>query len=205
MCGDALRLAELLASARAVDARRAHALAALFCFHSARLATRLDADGVFVPLEEQDRSRWSRPLFERGVAHLGASAGGEGWTRWHLEAGIAFEHARAPSLAATDWGRVVAYYDALAVIAPGPVVAMNRALAVAELRGLEEGGSALDALAGEPRLAGYSFYWAARADIARRAGRRDEARTWYERAIALARSRAERESYARRVRELIDA
>src|SRR5678815_1278769 len=135
---------------------------------------------------EQDRARWDRSLYERGVRHLGDSATGDRWTRWHLEAGIAFEHTRAPSLAETRWGQIVAYYDALAAIAPGPVVALNRGLALAE----------------EPNLAGYSFLWAALADLERRAGRPTEAATFYRRAMAGARSPAERLSYERRLQKL---
>jgi RNA polymerase sigma factor (sigma-70 family) len=203
LCADALRLAELLLEADPGEPGRIHALAALFCFDAARLATRLDADGVLVPLAEQDRARWDRALFERGVRHLGASATGDRFTRWHLEAGIALEHTRAASVAETDWERIVAYYDVLVTLVPGPVVALNRALALAELRGLDAGREALAALAGEPKLAQYSFYWAARADIERRAGR-GEARALYQRAPALARSRAERVSYERRLRDLGD-
>lgn len=191
MCADAIRLAELLS---------VHALAALFCFNAARLPARLDADGVIVPLAEQDRSLWDGALVERGVAHLGASASGDHFTRWHLEAGIAFEHTRAPSVADTDWSRILEYYDALLGLSPSPVVALNRGLALGELHGLDAGRAALAALADDPKLAGYSFYWAARADIERRAGRGREATAFYARAIALARSRAERVSYERRIR-----
>jgi RNA polymerase sigma-70 factor (ECF subfamily) len=197
LCADAIRLAELLLTADGVAPAGVHALAALFCFHAARVDARVDGDGVLLPLADQDRRRWSRPLIERGVCHLGASAGGAP-TRWHLEAGIAFEHTRAPSLAATDWERIVGLYDLLVAMAPGPIVALNRGLAIAELRGLDAGRDALVALADEPRLARYSFYWAGRADLERRAGRADLARELYDRAIALARSGAERTSYQRR-------
>jgi len=179
-----------------------HALVALFCLNAARLSTRLDAEGIFVPLAEQDRARWDHGLIARGVRHLGESAGEEAWTRWHLEAGIALEHTCAPSVAATDWGKIVDYYDALMALAPGPVIALNRALAVAELRGLAEGRAALAALEGAPQLAGYSFYWAARADVERRLRHRSEAVALYEKASALAKSNAERGSYERRLREL---
>jgi RNA polymerase sigma-70 factor (ECF subfamily) len=202
MCVDAIRLAELLLGASAVERRTVHALAALFCFNAARLATRLSEDGVIVPLGEQDRSRWDRALIARGIAHLGAGAAGDGWTRWHLEAGIAFEHTTAPSVEATNWERIVAYYDALWAISPGPVVALNRGLALAELRGLDAGRAALAALADDPKLSGYSFFWAARADIERRNGRVAEAQALYQRAIALAKSRAERLSYERRLRDM---
>jgi len=200
-CADALRLAELLLSLDAEARPRVHALAALFCFNSARLATRVDDEGVFLPLGEQDRSRWNRDLLERGIRHLGSSAEGATLTRWHLEAGIAFEHTRAPSVRETDWERIVAYYDALLGLAPSPVVALNRGLALAELQGLDAGRAALAALADEPKLATYSFFWAGRADIERRAGRNVEARAFYQRAAVCARSAAERRSYERRLRE----
>ena len=99
----------------------------------------------------------------------------------------------------TDWARILDYYDALADLAPGPVVALNRALALAELRGLDAGRQALASLAAEPKLAEYSFYWAARADVERRAGRPAEATALYLRAASLARSAAERRSYERRL------
>jgi RNA polymerase sigma-70 factor (ECF subfamily) len=202
MCADAIRLVELLLEATAAERRTVHALAALFCFDAARLATRLDDAGVIVPLSEQDRSRWDRSLIERGVRHLGACAIGDHWTRWHLEAGIAFEHTHAASVADTNWATIVEYYDALMRLCPGPVVALNRGLALAEVRGLDAGRQALAALAGDPKLAQYSFYYAALADIERRAGRAAEARAHYQRAVALAKSRAERMSYERRLRKL---
>lgn len=202
MCADALRLCELLLVARGVAAARLHALAALFCFHAARLSTRLDVAGVFVPLAEQDRARWDRALLERGLIHLGSSASGDEMTRWHLEAGIAFEHASAASVADTRWDVVVRHYDAWMALAPGPVVALNRALALAELRGLDAGRRALAELASDAKLGGYSFYWAARADVARRAERAVEAAGFYRRAIETARSRAERAAYERRLREV---
>jgi predicted RNA polymerase sigma factor len=119
-----------------------------------------------------------------------------------FEAGIAFEHTRAPSVADTDWEPIVAYYDALLALAPGPGVALNRGLAVTELCGPDAGRAALLLLEGDPKLARYSFYWAARADIERRRGRGSEATTLYERAITLAMSGPERRSYERRLREL---
>ncbi|MDB4986916.1 MAG: polymerase sigma-70 factor, subfamily [Myxococcaceae bacterium] len=202
LCSDALRLVELLLEVSAVERGTAHALAALFCFNAARLCTRLDIEGVFVPLAEQERALWNRALFERGVQHLGKSARGSHWTRWHLEAGIALEHTRAPSLAETDWQKVVEYYDLLLALSPGPVVALNRGLAIAELRGLAAGHEVLLLLEGDPKLARYSFYWAARADIERRRGRASEALALYRRAATLAKSAAERRSYERRLREL---
>jgi len=200
MCADALRLAELLLEARATSHPQVHALAALFCFNAARLATRLDEDGVFVALAAQDRALWDRSLIERGVLHLSAASAGEEMTRWHLEAGIACEHTIAGSVLETDWRRIVELYDALMRVAPGPVVALNRGLAIAELRGLDAGREAIQAVAADEKLARYSFLWAALADIERRAGRRAEAGRLYGRAIELARSRAERLGYERKLK-----
>jgi RNA polymerase sigma factor (sigma-70 family) len=199
LCTDSLRLTELLRDTPATAHPDVSALAALFCFDIARLPTRLDAEGVFVPLEEQDRAHWDRPLIERGLAHLAASATGDRMSRWHLEAGIACEHAVAPSVRETDWGRIVAFYDLLMAQSPGPIVALNRALAVAERDGVEEGRRQLVAVAGDKKLARYPFYWAALADLQRRASRHAEARSSYERAVELSRSPAEQAAYRRRL------
>jgi RNA polymerase sigma factor (sigma-70 family) len=203
LCTDALRLTESLLDAPAATHPDVSALAALFCFDIARLPTRLDAEGVFVPLEEQDRAQWDRPLIERGLAHLAASAMGDRMSRWHLEAGIACEHAVAPSVRETAWDRVVAFYDLLMAQSPGPIVALNRALAVAERDGVEEGRRQLVAIADDKKLERYPFYWAALADLQRRAEKHGEARASYERAMELSRSPAERASYRRRI-ELLE-
>ncbi|HEX2730591.1 MAG TPA: sigma-70 family RNA polymerase sigma factor [Polyangiaceae bacterium] len=202
ICSDALRLVESLANAEGCKPMTAHALAALFCFNSARLATRLDEQGVLVPLVDQDRARWDSALIERGIRHLAQSASGEQLTRWHLEAGIALEHTTAASVATTDWPRIVAYYDALFALEPGPVVAMNRALAVAEASGLDAGLAALTPLETETSLQSYSFYWAARADLERRGAHYEPARVHYLRATTLAKSRAERVCYERKLAAL---
>ncbi|SEG68077.1 RNA polymerase sigma-70 factor, ECF subfamily [Actinacidiphila yanglinensis] len=202
LCEDALRLTELLLDATATAQPDVHALAALFCFDTARLPTRLDEHGVFVPLEDQDRGRWDRARIERGLTHLARSAAGDHLSRWHLEAGIACEHAIAPSVRETDWDRIVGFYQILAERSRSPVVALNRGLAVAERDGLDAGRRELIALAGEPKLSRYPFYWAARADLERRAGSHTAARELYSRAIALSRSPAERTSFERRIENL---
>jgi RNA polymerase sigma factor (sigma-70 family) len=202
LCTDALRLTELLLETKATAHPDVHALAGLFSFDLARLATRVDDQGVFVPLEDQDRRGWDRGLVDRGLQHLARSATGDRMSRWHLEAGIACEHAIAPSVEATDWARIVAFYDLLVQRSQSPVVALNRALAVAERDGVEAGRRELLTLAADPKLSGYPFYWAARADVERRADHPAAARSHYERAIALARSPAERVSYQRRLDRL---
>jgi RNA polymerase sigma factor (sigma-70 family) len=199
MCLDALHLAELLLNLPASGQEHVHALAALFCFHAARLSTRLDREGVFVPLVEQDRSRWDQALVHRGVVHLSKASAGTELTRWHLEAGIACEHTIAPGVEQTNWPRIVELYDALLAVAPGPIVAMNRAVALAELGQLGAACGALLALTEEKRVANYPFFWGALADVERRAGDADAARAHYDRAIGFSRSRAERVSYERKL------
>lgn len=199
LCAEAIRLVDVLLAVEISARPEVHALQALFCFHAARLATRLDADGVFVLLADQDRSRWDRALIDRGVRHLAASATGDHATRWHAEAGIAYEHVSATAFVTTDWARIVELYDLLVAIAPGPVVAFNRALAVAELAGPQAGLDAIAALPDDPRLAGYSFYWAGCGELRRRVGALDQAAADYQRAITLARSHAERVAYERKL------
>jgi RNA polymerase sigma-70 factor (ECF subfamily) len=199
---EARRVVRLLLATEATATPEASALAALIAFDSARLATRIDGDGVFVPLAEHDRARWDRSAIEEGMIHLAASATGAVLSRYHLEAGIACEHAIAPSLERTNWRRIRELYDALAALGLGPVVLLNRALAVAEADGLAAGREALAALDGEAQLERYPFAWAARADLARRAGDHEAARRAYAHAIELSRSDAERRAYERRVAAL---
>jgi RNA polymerase sigma-70 factor (ECF subfamily) len=202
MCADAIRLTELMLQSPTIRQPEAHALAALFCFHASRLNTRLDDDAVFIPLADQDRSLWDRSLIYRGVLHLSKASSGERLTRWHLEAGIACEHAIAASIEDTNWQRIVDLYDALVVLTPGPVVALNRAVALAELRGAEAGREVLRAMTHDDKIATYPFFWGALADLERRAGKGAEAAKLYERAISLTRGRAERVSYERKLKLL---
>ncbi|HEY4180944.1 MAG TPA: sigma-70 family RNA polymerase sigma factor [Kofleriaceae bacterium] len=202
ICTDAIHLATLLLESEATSHPEVHAIVALFCFHAARLPSRLDGDGVYVALGDQDRSRWDRLLIERGLTHLGASASGDELTRWHLEAGIAAEHALAPDLASTSWPRILALYDQLYALTNNPIVACNRALVVAEVHGLEEGRRALVAIE-DHKLVSYHFYWSALGDLAERAGHATEAKAHYERAARLTRNEAERLAYQRKLQRLV--
>jgi RNA polymerase sigma factor (sigma-70 family) len=207
LCADALRLAELLLESLPLSEQASapiHALAAMFCFHAARFATRLDDEGIFVPLHAQDRAKWDRSLIERGVIHLSEASAGALLTRYHLEAGIACEHVIASSLETTNWGKIVSLYDDLLEIVKTPIVALNRGLAIAELRGLDRGREALQESLNDEAVARYPFFWGALAELERRAGRLAEARTYFERAIALARNDAERLAYERKYRLLAD-
>ena len=202
MCAEAIRLGELLLESKAADAAQVHALLALFCFNAARLPTRLDLEGALRPLVEQDRAMWDRSLIVRGIRHLSASAHGDELSRWHLEAGIAAEHALAPTFEATNWRRIVALYEQLQSRASGSVVALGRALALAESGAVDAARDALLAIASDDRMKLYHFYWAARAELEHRAGHEAISHQLYQVALSLARNDAERLSYERKLTRL---
>jgi predicted RNA polymerase sigma factor len=199
LCGEAMRLVALLCEHPPAATPTTHALAALMCLHAARLPARLDAAGELSPFAAQDRSRWDARLVAEGLARLEASAAGTAVTAYHVEAAIAAAHASAPSVAATDWGTVVALYDRLMAVAPSPVVALNRAIAVAERDGAEQGLAAMRAIAGRERLAAYPFYPAAMGELELRRGEAARARAHFRAALAVARNGAERRFLERRL------
>ena len=117
---------------------------------AARFPARVDADGTLLRLGDQDRARWDQSLIARGLFHLMESARGDEITEYHLQAGIAALHCTAPDQASTDWGAIVRHYDELQRLSPSPIVALNRAVAVANVHGARAG---LDALAAIPQRA----------------------------------------------------
>lgn len=133
LCGEALRLALLLAAHPAVNQFRCHALIALMALTSARLPARIDSDGDLLRLEDQDRSRWDRQLIQLGVYHLGRSAGGANLSEYHLQAGIGACHSLADSDATTDWSRIFDYYDRLVELHPSPIIGRMKRLGTGKL------------------------------------------------------------------------
>jgi RNA polymerase sigma factor (sigma-70 family) len=193
---EAIRLAELLAALAPAEPE-AHGLLALLCLHESRAAARTDAAGEAILLGDQDRSRWDRALVDRGLeeAERAGTAG-----VYALQAAIAACHARARSIDATDWARIVALYDALAALAPSPVVRLNRAVALSRAVGPQAGLVALDELADAPELGRYHLLPSARAELLERLGRHAEAAAEFERAAALAPLPRQRERLAERAR-----
>lgn len=175
-------------------------LVALMLFHDSRRNTRLDATGAAVPLEEQDRRRWDTSLIAEADKLLEEAARLFRPGPYQLQAAIAGVHATAPSFAATDWARIVVLYDRLAELRPTPVVALNRAVAVAMRDGPETGLALIDEIADS--LAGYRVLPAARADLLRRAGRNVEAKHAYREALELTRNDPERRYLQRRLAEV---
>jgi RNA polymerase sigma factor (sigma-70 family) len=182
---DALRFAKLLSEYSPTDRPAVRALLALMCFQAGRAESRFDAAGALVLLPDQDRARWNRLLIGQGIRYLRESAVGEEITAYHLEAAIAHEHVIAPTYAATNWAQLLQYYDWLLRLSPTPVVALNRAVAVAESQGTEAGLRALDALSDQPRLADFYLFHAVRGEFFQRLNRPNDARGCYRRALAL--------------------
>jgi RNA polymerase sigma-70 factor, ECF subfamily len=195
LCREAIRLTRLVREGFADDAE-VSGLLALMLLHHARSEARISADGELVLLEEQDRDRWNRAEIAEGEALVDAALRSGAVGSYQVQAAIAALHAVAPSVDATDWPQIAALYGVLARIAPGPVVELNRAVAIAMADGPRAGLAHLDPLA-EP-LATYHPFHAARAELLRRAGDSNAAAGAYERAIALATNARERAAIERR-------
>jgi RNA polymerase sigma factor (sigma-70 family) len=199
LCNEAMRLTALLCQYQPAAVPETHALAALMYLGAARLPARLDSAGDLSPLLEQDRSRWDTGLVAKGLAYLERSASGDEVTAYHVEAAIAAAHASASSAEQTDWGAIVSLYDRLMVISPSPVVALNRAIAVAQRDGPERGIEELHAIQDLDVLTTYPFYPAALGELELRRGNREAARAHFSTAFGLARSPMERRFLEKRL------
>lgn len=199
LCAEAMRLVAILAKRSPTATPRTHALAALMALHAARLPARRDACGDLNPLLAQDRSRWDRELIASGLRYLEMSATGDELTDYHVEAAIAAEHTTAARAEDTPWARIVTHYDRLFAMRPTPVVALNRAIAIAQRDGPEQGLAAIDAIDGKSRLESYPFFFAAMGELSRRLGREKDARAHFERALATARNPEERRFFTSRL------
>ena len=199
LCDEAMRLVRLLVDHAPAATPATHALAALMYLDAARLAGRVDETGDLTPLFEQDRSRWDPKLIAEGLRLLEASAAGESITEYHVEAGIAAVHAASGSAEETRWGDIVSLYDSLMRIRPSPVVALNRAIAIAQHLGPVPGLEALRAIPEPGRLSAYPFYSAALGELELRRHRLDAAREHFRTAHQLARNEAERRFLERRI------
>ncbi|HEU5076302.1 MAG TPA: DUF6596 domain-containing protein, partial [Polyangiaceae bacterium] len=203
LCDEAIRLVALLREHPPAATPSTDALAALMLLHAARLPAKLDAAGDLSALADQDRSRWNVEHLAAGLALLERSARGNEATQFHIEAAIAAEHASAPAFAETNWEAIVSLYDKLMVIAPSPVVALNRAIALAERDGAERGLEALRAIADSGRLSAYPFYRAAFGQLELRRGDSAAAAAHFRAALAVARSEAERRFLEKRIAAVV--
>ena len=197
LCAEAIRLGRLL-DRLLPDEPEVLGLLALMLLGGARRAARMTAAGDLVTLAEQDRSRWDRDLVDEGQALLRRCMAIARPGPYQLQAAINAVHSDAPSVAGTDWRQIVQLYDHLLAIAPSPVVALNRAIAVAEVDGPRAGLDLVDAL----DLGHYPRRHAVRADLLRRCGEPEQAAAAYRTALASTENAAERAFLTRRLREL---
>jgi len=202
LCEEALRLGRILAELTPRESE-VHGLVALMEIQASRLRARVSPSGKPVVLLDQDRSRWDHMLVRRGLAALDrAEKLGGAVGPYALQAAIAACHARAKTSGETDWPRIAALYDALARIAPSPIVELNRAVAVAMAFGPAAGLAIVDPLMSEPSLEGYHLLPTVRGDFLAKLGRKDEARAELERAASLTRNTTERDLLLERVAAL---
>jgi RNA polymerase sigma factor (sigma-70 family) len=199
LCDEAVRLAALLAEHPVGAVPESFALLALMHLHVARLGSRVDGMGGLLLLEEQDRSLWDREQIRLGLEWLARSAGGDVFSRFHAEAGIAAEHCLAPTFPQTRWKEIADLYAMLERITPSPLHTLNKAVAVAEWQGPEAGLAVLDGLAPPAWVSGSYLWDAVLGDLHRRAGHSEIARQHRERALGSAPTDAVRELLRRRL------
>jgi len=201
LCAEAIRLGRLL-SELMPGPPEARALLALMLLHDSRRDTRLSLDGEIVLLEEQDRSRWDREEISEGAALAEQALREAGPRPYAVQAAIAALHAQARRPEETDWRQIAALYGVLLRLNPSPVVELNRAVAVAQAEGPEEGLRLLDDLEERGALASYHLLPAARADLLKKLGRFEEAAAAYRRALSLVANEPERRFLERRLAEV---
>jgi predicted RNA polymerase sigma factor len=205
LCEEALRLGRILAELSPQEPE-VHGLVALMEIQASRLRARSGPGGEPILLLDQDRARWDYVLVRRGLAALERSeALGGASGPYTLQAAIAACHARARTAADTDWPRIAALYDALAQLAPSPVVELNRAVALAMAFGPAAGLEVVDALTAEPTLKSYHLLPSVRGDLLEKLGRHDEAREEFERAARLTLNVRERAMLRKRIAALSPA
>lgn len=199
LCGEAIRLAEILGGHAATDLPAVRALLALMLLQASRLPARVDEAGDVLLLAEQDRGAWDQELIARGLRQLERAASGTRMTAYHVEAAIAAAHAVAVDEASTDWGYVVRLYDDLRALKPSPVVELNRAIALAKSEGPAAGIAAIERIESDPALARYYLLPAALGRLWLEAGDPGRAARHYEEALARPCSAPERRFLERQV------
>ncbi|HEY3899431.1 MAG TPA: sigma-70 family RNA polymerase sigma factor [Chthoniobacter sp.] len=201
LCTEAIRLTSLLAEHPAGNGPATHALLALMLLNAARLPARVDSDGNILRLKDQDRSRWNRGMIARGIMHLGQSAEGDEITEFHLHAGIAACHDTAVDDASTDWRQILSLYDRLVTMDDSPIIALNRAVAVAHVHGPGKGLEAIEGMPNRSELASYYLLYAVLGDFEERRGNDLLAASHFHRAKQLAELKSEQTFLAKRLQE----
>ena len=199
LCHEAIHLAALLGEHPAGNQPKTHALLALMLLNAARFPTRVDDEGNLLRLQEQDRSRWNQPMIARGMFHFARSATGEEITEYHLQSGISACHCAARDYESTDWRQILLLYDRLAEFDGSPVVALNRAIVVANIHGPQAGLDAVSAIRDVEKLNGYYLLHAVLGELEARLNCSQAAAGHFQKALALTEVKSERAFLTKRI------
>ena len=199
ICEEAIRLTGLLANHPAGNQPRTHALLALMLLNAARIPARMDAEGHLLRLRDQDRTRWDQSLVARGMLHFAKSAAGGEISEYHLQAGISACHCMAKDYESTDWPGILSLYDRLLEFDHSPVVALNRAVALAEIDGPQAGIDAVNAIENRQSLASYYLFHAVLGEFESQLNHLPAAAAHFRRAMELAEIKSEQTFLAERL------
>jgi RNA polymerase sigma factor (sigma-70 family) len=192
LCDEAIRLAELLVQRPAGNQPKTHALLALMLLNAARIPTRVDSEGNLLRLKEQDRTRWDQSMIARGMFHFARSAAGDELSEYHLQAGIAACHCAAKDYESTDWRQILSLYDRLVALDGSPVVALNRAVALAKIHGPQAGIAAVAAIRRSQKLKSYYLLYAVLGEFESQLDHKQAAAEHFRRSFELAETKSER-------------
>jgi len=199
ICQEAIRLAELLAAHPIGNQPKTHALLALMLLNTARNPTRVDDEENLVRLEEQDRQRWDQAMIARGMFHFARSAAGEDLSRYHLQAGIVACHCAAPDYDSTDWEQILALYDHLVRLDDSPIVGLNRAVALANVRGPAAGIAAVESIRNRAQLDSYYLLYAVLGEFEARQAKFPAAAAYFRQALELTSVKSEQLFLSKRI------
>ncbi len=204
LCNEAIRLTGLLAQHPIGNQPKTHALLALMLLNAARIPTRVDSEGNLLRLKEQDRTRWDQATISRGMFHLSQSAAGDELSEYHLQAGIAACHCAAKDYESTDWQQILSLYDRLIEFDQSPVVALNRAVAIANIHGPRAGLQTVEGIRGLDKLSSYYLLYAVLGEFEMRTGKLQSAAEQFRRSFELAETKSERAFLLKRLQRCVD-
>ena len=204
LCQEAIRLTELLACHPAGNQPKTHALLALMLLNAARFGAREDPQGNLLRLQEQDRTRWDQTMIARGMSQLRESAAGQGISEYHLQASIAACHAMAIDYQSTDWGRILSLYERLMEFDESPVIALNRAVAVANVHGPKAGLEAVRTIRGREKLDSYYLFYSVIGELELRLNNHEAAAHEFRKAFELADTKSERAFLLKQMQRCLD-
>lgn len=192
LINEAMHLCELVCKNPVVNHTHAHALMSLICFTASRNDARLDEEGNILLLQQQNRSKWNRALIEKAIYHLEESAAGKTISKYHFEAGIAYEHARANDYEHTNWNAILQCYDLLQKYYPSPITELNRAIVISQLNGSAAGIKAIETISNLSSLKNYYLLPASLGELYWQMQQYDKAKQYFAEAIGLTQSAAEK-------------